>query len=212
MRQGETERLIKHVEQLIDFGKAIPLQESSDEFVDLQRFAHWRGLCRQLIFSLGRHAAPWRRELSQDDSHVTARNIKLGTLEAIRDTLNMGWLTGVEDLVRADTFADLLEQADYLLSEGYHVAAGVLGRAVLEDHLRHSCAREGCMPSVPRPTLDAFKAELYKARHIDKLAMKNVEAMAAIGNSAAHSQAVDKSDVERLLREVRGFLAQKPRD
>lgn len=37
----------------------------------------------------------------------------------------------VGDLVRAETFADLLSQADYLLSEGYHLAAGVLGRAVM---------------------------------------------------------------------------------
>ena len=38
--------------------------------------------------------------------------------------------------MHAELFADFLEMADYLLSEGYKDPAAVLGGSMLEEHLR----------------------------------------------------------------------------
>ena len=62
-----------------------------------------------------------------------------------------------------------------------------------------------------RPTIRQYSDELHKAKHLDKIAMTHVEAMTAIGNDAAHNaDSLKAEDVERLLRDVRTFLAQHP--
>ena len=117
----------------------------------------------------------------------------------------------VEDLVLAEAFSDLLEQADHLLASGYFLAAGVLGRAVLEEHLRKWCARKACTPTKPKPTLNDYTASLYKLNYLNKIELKHVEAMSAIGNESAHnSPTLKREDVERLIRDVSDFVAKHP--
>jgi hypothetical protein len=111
----------------------------------------------------------------------------------------------------AEAFDDLLEQAEHLLSEGYFLAAGVLGRAVLEEHLRKWFHHAGCAFSKPKPVMSDFYMELYKANHINKLVLKQIESMAAVGNSAAHNDpSLKPQDVLRFLPELRGFLTANP--
>jgi hypothetical protein len=122
-----------------------------------------------------------------------------------------GLLVAVEDLVRAEAFESLLEQADYLLASGYALAAGVLGRAVLEEHLRKWCEVKGCRPAKDKPTINDYNSELYKAKHLNLSQMKHVESLAAVGNEAAHNKPTLTADgVERLLRDVRELLAKHP--
>jgi hypothetical protein len=134
-----------------------------------------------------------------------------GTMMAIRDAIDADMLLTVEQLVVAETFDDLLEQAEYLLSKTYFLPAGVLGRAVLEEHLRKWCQRAACFPSKPKPTMSDFYGELHKGRHFTTLVLKQIEAMAAVGNEAAHSKpTLKREDVERMLRDLRGFLVANP--
>ena len=56
----------------------------------------------------------------------------LGALEAIQHELENDHLETFTQLVKAETLADLLEQAENFFENGYHLAAGVIGRAVLE--------------------------------------------------------------------------------
>jgi hypothetical protein len=116
--------------------------------VDYQGWTRWTAKCRNLAHVLGESAEPWWTDLTGPclNTQEQARGL-IGTLEAIADLLKEGLLIRAEDLVMAEVFASLLEQADYLLSEGYHLAAGVLGRAVLEEHLRKWCRREECTPT-----------------------------------------------------------------
>ena len=170
----------------------------------------WAG-CQHLIHILGNGATPWRERLAgNEQSTLLTTELRIGYLKAIRDAIESGLLVRVEDLVMADTFDNLLEQAKYLFAEKYSLAAGVLGRAVLEEHLRKWCERAGIMPEKPRPTLDDLNQALYKSQHIDKLTMKQVDALAAVGNACAHNQQFTVEQVERLLREVRDFLLHHP--
>jgi hypothetical protein len=212
------EQLRQYLADLIEEGKDVlsTVQPKHHRLVhanvDHYRFFRWDAKCRNLVSVLGKHAEPWRPLLLRDKRHVLPAAEKLlATLQAIEDTLQAGLLVHVEDLIRADAFADLLERADYLLSESYHVSAGALGRAVLEEHLRNWCDRAGCMPSKERPTLADYNAALYRGKHLDKLTMKHVEGLIVIGNAAAHVEANLKTeDVQRLLRDVREFLSQHP--
>jgi len=175
--------------------------------VDLRPFAKWAAGCANLVRLLGEAGEPWRTALVEKTNSLQNAEKMLGTLLGIEAAVQGGLLVKIEDLVRADAFDSLLEQAEYLSSEGYSLAAGVLGRAVLEEHLRSWCHRANCVPTKDRPTLNDFTSELYRAKVINKIVMKQVEAMAAIGNDAAHGKPVTADEVDRLLRDVREFLA-----
>lgn len=135
----------------------------------------------------------------------------MGSLESLKHAIQNDLLTRVEDLVSADAFGSLLEQADELISKGFVVAAGVLGRAVLEEHLRKLCNHHGCLPATNRPTINDLNQSLYKTGQIDKLGMQTVTAMATIGNDCAHNTTHHTSqDVGKFLNDVRDFMVRHP--
>ena len=128
-------------------------------------------------------------------------------LEAVKHELENDHLESFSKLVRAETLADLLEQAEKLQSNGYYLAAGVIGRCVLEEHLRTSCDGLGCSPTKQKPTLNDFNMALYNADHYAKTKMKQIDALASVGNDAAHNKPeLNKDDVARLLNELPSVL------
>ena len=160
---------------------------------------------------LGKLAEPWQQVFAVNDNSIKHAKQMLGTLEAIKSVVAAEGLVTVEDLVMAEAFADLLEQADYLLSENYALAAGVIGRAVLEEHLRKLCGHASLVPTKPKPTLNDWKQELQKASKLNKIEVTHVDAMATVGNEAAHNKpGLKGEDVERMLRDVREFLVRHP--
>lgn len=177
-------------------------------YVDLRAYSRWRASCLLLSRLLGPAGAAWQRQLEGKAENGLGSALRLqGVLEAIQDAIQKDLLHRFEDLIFAEAFSDLIDQADYLFEYGYALAAGVIYRAVLEEHLRRLCDKHQCMPAKLRPTLADYNAELYKATAYDKVAMKHVESMAATGNMAAHNDpALSPVDVGRLKRDVRDFL------
>jgi hypothetical protein len=207
-------RLISLIQSLLHEGEAISNGIPSQTFdVFTRDAAKFEAGCRNLVRILGVSGEHWANDLTAGKGVVDLTDVErvLGTLLAVREAIDQDLLIRIEDLIVAETFADLLEQADYLLSENYFLAAGVLGRAVLEEHLRKWCDRSAIKPTKPRPTLSDSKIELYKAHAITKVEMMHVDAMAAVGNDAAHNQpSLKREAVERMLRDVRDFVAQHP--
>ena len=136
---------------------------------------------------------------------------RIASLRSLKKAVDEDLLVRVEDLVMADAFGSLLEQADHLISKCYSLAAGVLGRAVLKEHLRKLCDRNGCLPT-GRPTINDLNQELYKNSHLDKIAVQNVTAMAATGNHCSHNvhPKLSDADVKKFLDDVRTFLGRHP--
>jgi hypothetical protein len=134
----------------------------------------------------------------------------ISALETIKDAIDQGLLNSFEDLVYAQAFSDLYEQGEYLLSQGYFLASGVIFRAVLEERLRRLCEQNTCMPQTMRPTINDLNIALYKHEPpiYDKSMMLNVTALASVGNDAAHNHPNLKSeDVQRLKNGLLDFLA-----
>jgi len=123
-----------------------------------------------------------------------------------RGAIEKGYLIKIEDIIFAEAFSNLIEQAEYLLKQGYHLAAGVLARAVLEERLRNICSSEGVVFSNNRPTLSKFNTELYKKKYYDKIEFKNIDFLTAIGNNAAHNKPVANNEIEKLIDGVLDFL------
>ncbi len=179
--------------------------------VDLQLFSKWQAGCLNLLRLLGSLATPWMPCFENKGNTPGNTKRMLGTLQAMEQSIQDGLLVSTEEIIRAETFSHLLDQADYLFSEGYFIAAGVLGRAVLEEHLKNWCGLAQCLPSKKKPTLNDYKMELYKEKHITLSVMKYVESMSAVGNEAAHNESsLRKDSVERLLQNIRDFIAKYP--
>jgi hypothetical protein len=72
-----------------------------------------------------------------------AVGLLLGVLRGMRADYAAGYLSSVAELIHADLFADFLEMSDHLLSQGYKDPAAVVTGAVLEEHLRKLCDKNG---------------------------------------------------------------------
>lgn len=132
----------------------------------------------------------------------------IGILQAAYDDLKLGLLEDTKTLITAEVFSDFIEQAEYLLKEGYRLPAAVLVRAVIEDGMRTLCNKYGI--SLPgRPKLDWMNSELTKAGVYNKNIQKQVTAWAGIGNSAAHGKLNEftKVDVKNMVSGVINFNA-----
>ena len=73
--------------------------------------------------------------------------------------------------------------------------------------MRTLCQRHGISLSA-RPRLDAMNAELAKKNVYSVLVQKRITWLADVRNKAAHGQSAefDKTDVERMLPQVRDFV------
>ena len=202
-------KLARYIGDILSAINYLLPREVYDQNPNWQAFTRLSLGCRHIAKLLGTDAEAWKEVLEQPrEGHWGDLRELAGALEILQQTMAAGLLLHIEDFVMAHAFDDFLEQADYLFSQGYYVPAGVLGRAVLEEHLQKWCRRENVTLTMTRPTINDFNTELYKAKHLNKAEMHHVTAMAAVGNDATHDPAnVKKEDVERLLRDARSFIA-----
>lgn len=198
--------ILAFLDELIEQGQKVA------DYPALETLSFWNGRLLILKSLLGQALDPWsealdRRSYGHEHDAVFGR---LGAVKAIREAVDKGLLASIEDRALAEAMDDLLEQADYPIQKGYCLAAGVLGRAVLEEHLRKGCDRNSCLPT-GRPTLSDLCQALYKGRHLDKLGMKRVDALTSVGNHCAHNvqPTLAPPQVETFLRDVREFVTRQ---
>lgn len=145
--------------------------------------------------------------LYEDLYRYTVARKALGILQGAKEDYEHGYLFKTKLLIEAEVFDEFLEQAEYLLQQGYFAPAAVIAGSVLEDALRKLCIRNGVtLPD--KPKLDTMNAELAKAGAYTKLVQKNVTALADIRNSAAHGKwdEFTESDVKNMIVQVRSFM------
>lgn len=133
----------------------------------------------------------------------------LGVLESAYEDFKLWLLEDTKALITAEVFVDFIEQAEYLLDEGYKLPAAVLMRGVLEDSLRTLCLKEVKVSLPDKPKLDWINTELVKAKIYNTNVQKQVTAWAGIGNSAAHMKIDEfsETDVKNMISGIINFNA-----
>jgi len=213
------DRIIHLVEKLITEGEVICKNSWKDDryklpalvmqYVDLESYKKWIGSFHLLLTIMGNLGKPWQGmyESCKDGNRLENALSILGSLKSIKENLDEGLIIGFEDIVFAEAFSDLVEQAEYLYEQGYALACGVILRAILEERLKKLCERNDCIPGKARPTINDYNQNLYTTQIYDKITFKHVDAMAAIGNTAAHNDPeLNNQEVERFLRDLQAFL------
>jgi hypothetical protein len=176
-------------------------------YVDLEGFKKWKSDCNVLISLLGDLADPWEG-IFKGEKGNTLINTKsmIGGLKSVKETIDKGYLLKIEDLIFAEAFSNLVDQAEYLFEQNFILAAGVIGRAVLEEKLRNLCDAQGIQIQKQRPTLSDFNNELYKSKFYDKVEFKSIDFLSSIGNNAAHNQPIKKEEIKKLIDGVKDIL------
>lgn len=129
--------------------------------------------------------------------------------DAARENFDGGYLSSVRNMVRAEVFSSELEQAEELLVNDYALAAAVVAGTVLETTLRDLCAKHGIAAST---SLDGMNAALAKVSEYSNLVQKQVTALAAVRNAAAHGDKAKfrPQDVGPMIRDIERFVANHP--
>lgn len=135
----------------------------------------------------------------------------LGILKALRADYIAGYMASVEELIHADVFADFLEMAEHLLSQGYKDPAAVMSGSVLEEHLRKLCKKNGIetLNGTANKKADLLNAELASGSVYSKLDQKSITAWLDLRNKAAHGQygEYSRGQTQLMLDGVRNFMS-----
>jgi hypothetical protein len=149
--------------------------------------------------------------LAQDKSSATNGYFLphcIAIVEAAQHDFEKGLLFDLRAMIAAELLGDFIDQAVFLASEGYHVAAASLAGAVLEDTLRKLCQAHK-LPVPAKTKIDALNADLARAGVYDKLIQKRITALADIRNNADHGhfKKFTADDVDDMIKWVRRFAA-----
>lgn len=142
-------------------------------------------------------------ETTNDKRVLSAYRTAHGLLLAVREEIDLGWYTDTRALIAADVFGDILEMAEYLLSEGYKDAAAVLIGGTLEGHLRGLAQRNRIQVVAERDgrlrprKSESLNQELMKAGVYGLGDQKQVTAWLNLRNDAAHGH-YDKYTQEQV--------------
>jgi hypothetical protein len=139
----------------------------------------------------------------------------VGVLQTLRHDYANDFLKNFNELIDADIFTDILEQAGYLFSQSYFRASAVVAGVALESHLRKLAERN----SIPITTddgkyvnADLLNGELRKNGIIDKTLNKSITSWLGLRNDAAHPDSKEINDrlIEPMIAGIRVFIQQHP--
>ena len=205
------EELSTQFDQLLKTKRHERSDYSNGWYVDSAGFANWKIKALQVIsLSCGENSLHAIEFQKSRDGGFYQTNLQIleglkPILDAARDDFEGGYCTSARALIQAELFSSELDQARELLKAGYHVAAAVIARVVLETTLRELCDKN----SVSHGKLDKMNADLAKAGQYSVLKQKQITALADVGISAAHGH-TDKfsaADVSDMIEKVEGFLS-----
>jgi hypothetical protein len=148
-------------------------------------------------------------------SYIGSQAIRIaGIVRQLKQDFGDGYLSSARELLHAETFADFLEMADHLLSEGYKDAAAVIAGSSLEVHLRNLADKHNLTVELngKAKKADQVNSDLASASAYSKLDQKNVTAWLDLRNKAAHGHYGDytSTQVSHLVSQIRDFMVRIP--
>ncbi len=192
------EKILQRLQQLIDRGLEITNTKKSppsnfigfDATVDSEAANQWHASAKSILGkAFGRYSEHYSLFEACFEKGVTYSPFVrgIGILKAAQEDFEHGYIQDVKNLVAAEMFSDLLDQASELLDAGYIGPAAVVAGAVLEDNLRKLCVGQSIELS-DKPKLDYMNSQLAKEKVYNRLTQKRLTAIADIRNSAAHGK------------------------
>jgi hypothetical protein len=216
----ELEALIATGDRIISLAAESGNRITGSAITDLMAWASGSGhIIRELTGKGSAYEVTFQRARDTDSfNYVHGNNYDhlceiQGALKGLKRALDADLLYDMRRLLQADIFADFLEMAEHLHSEGYKDPAAVLLGGVLEDGLR-KLSESNNLPLLNaqgKPlTIEPMNVNLSKASVYPPLTKKQITSWADLRNNAAHGRYNEytAADVKDLLFFVQRFLAE----
>jgi len=181
------------------------------EEVDIEELNKWRLKVKALINNLCGIESEYYKAIIEAEKPETMMHTSYEIFKrikavfcAIKDDYLNGYLDTYKSLVQAEVFAEQIEQARELFENGYILAAAITAGIILETKIREICISKGLAIG----NLDKMNADLAKNGIYNTLVQKQITAIAAIRNSAAHGKYEDftKEQVRNMIDQVEYLL------
>ena len=138
-----------------------------------------------------------------------------GILDSLKDDYANDFLNSFNEMIDADIFTDILEQAEYLLSQSYFRASAVVAGVALESHLR-KLAEKNQIPIKNEEgkyvNADSLNGNLLKNQIIDKTMNKSITGWLGLRNDAAHPdpKQINEGMIEPMIAGIKVFIEKYP--
>ena len=136
-------------------------------------------------------------------------------LKSLKHDYSNNFLNSFNEMIDADIFTDILEQAEYLLSQSYFRASAVVAGVALESHLR-KLAEKNQIPITSDDgkyvKADSLNGYLLKSQIIDKTMNKSITSWLGLRNDAAHPDAKqgDEGMIKLMIDGIKLFIEKYP--
>lgn len=219
---SQFENLIEEGNEIISLISGLSYNQALQNS-DIARVNTWVTRSGQIVNSICSHDSVYVTRLKallekKDFSFIQGPNLSgvevlFGIIKGTYSDYQLGLLSNVRNLLRAEIFGDFLEMGEYLLKEGYKDAAAVIIGSVLEDALRKIADNNGIAIEKDDgnlKTLDPLNTDIYKENIYDKLILKQVTTWGDLRNSAAHGHYdnYDEKQVHMMLEFVEKFCSE----
>ncbi len=130
-------------------------------------------------------------------------NLQYQIFDSIGEVLRSA-VANIKGLLRADLFADELEESRELLAKGFVRAAGAVAGVVLEHKLSAACTDNGVILDKRKPALGDLVVALRDAEALSEDDAALLFRLTSLRNKFSHARAQepDESDAEELVRGV----------
>jgi hypothetical protein len=187
-------------------------EKSAVVYLDSKYFEKWLAGCRNLVFQLGRNAAPWSKAFRSpgDFTRQNARMI-LGRLLALREAIEKDLLDSVDVSAVYDDIG-LVARAERFIQYNEPVFAGWIMRELLRKHLERIIDAHNFEIGRAMKTAGHLNNVLYANKFYDRQTFKHIGFLVDIGNDCAHlgNPLITESQVRKLAEGVREFMARFP--
>ncbi|PUA27405.1 MAG: DUF4145 domain-containing protein [Cellvibrio sp. 79] len=181
----------------------------SQEYYDSDTILGWAVKVKNLLVKVaGENSEHYKSFLQSEKSSSFSNVSKFNEYKAIflaaKEDYEGGYLSSYKSIVQAEVFDSELEQAIELLNNGYYVAAAVIAGTVMETAIRELCLKNEVTPG----KLERMNADLAKENIYNINVQKQVTALAATRNSAAHGKTTEfnHSDVKQMIDTIQLLL------
>lgn len=179
--------------------------------LNTQEYANWRSQSLAFLTDLLGSEHVYTKSFStntKDSGKIESTRAGLGVLLAVSEDIEQGFIETVRQLITAEVFADLFDQAAYLLGSGYKVPAASLTGAVLENGLRTIATSKGVQVRTS-DDLSSLNQKLAEKDVYTRLTQKKVHVWIDIRNKADHGHfnQINEQDVDDFIKGAQSLLA-----
>jgi len=210
------ENLLNRINQILEKAKRVAATRhniSTSNFfapdtLDRTIFFEWKNNAQNFVILVCGENSSYYRDFADKVKHEYPSDLEagIGILNALKEDLELGYLTNIKNLVTAEVFTDFIDIAEHLLENGYKDPAASLVGAVLENGLRKIAEKHG-ISIKSNDDIGSLNTKIADKEIYNRLIQRQIQAWKVIRDSADHGKFDDykSDDVKSMLEGVRRF-------